>query len=119
MDPTISDEAAIGYLVVIFVCLGLLIGLLVVYVHTRGRSGPISALVFVVCGPVLGIVLFLIDAFRILARPEQSRLARQSAWFDDFSVVAYVGMEAAFGLGASLIASLIYMYSIRHELDNW
>ena len=116
MDQNTSDQITLGYLAV---CIGLLAGLIVVYKRTRGRSGPISALAFVVFGPVLGVVLIFIEAMRDAARTEVVRNSRISAGVDDFSIVTYVGMMAAIGLGASLIASILYMYSIRDELDEW
>ncbi|QDT73318.1 hypothetical protein [Lacipirellula limnantheis] len=116
MDRNPSDEAAYGYFVV---CLLTLVGLIVIYRSTKGRSGPLSALVFVALGPFLGVLLIFIDALRNAARTEQSRHIGISAGVDSFSMVAYIGKMAAFGLGASLVASILYLYSIRDELDGW
>ncbi len=116
MKRDASDEVALAYSVL---CLLLLAGLIVVYKCTRGRSGPISGLVFVVFGPVLGVALIFIDTLRNTARTEELRNLRVRQGVDDFSIVAYVGMMVAIGLGASLIASILYMYSIRDELDDW
>lgn len=115
MDRNASDEVAYGYWVV---CLFMLAGLVVVYRYTKGRSGPVSSLVFAAFGPFLGVLLLFIDVLRHATRTEESRRIRISAGVDDFSIVAYIGTMAAIGLCASLIASLLYMYSIRDELND-
>lgn len=102
------------------VCLLMLAGLIGVYRYTKGRSGPVSGLVFAGFGPFLGVLLIVIDAIRNAARTKDYRFAKQlAATDDDFSLVAYVGIMAVVGLGASLVASILYMYSIRDELDGW
>lgn len=111
--PHEASEIAFGYTVI---CLGLLAGLGVIYKHTRGRSGPISGLIFVLFGPVIGVALVVVNAIRYELGSEA---AKEAAKLNEFSIVAFIGMMAACGLGASLIASILYMYAIRDELDEW
>ena len=91
--------------------LGLLtFGLIALHFRTRGRSGPITALLFVLFGPALGVMLMI--GWLVGSRPRDPRSVElYGLHFSLFSeLMILLGVLAAF-MGAA-----IHGYRIRDEL---
>jgi hypothetical protein len=108
--PTSTSSSVDGEALVV-TAVGLAVSLLAILLYSRGRAWPISFVAFILSGPVLFVVTFVVEAFRAMAL----RTRRSS---DLAEALAKAG-PAAFvvsGLSAALIAAAIYAYSIRDEL---
>jgi hypothetical protein len=84
-------------------------GLLVLHFRNRGRSGPIAALLFVLVGPVLGVILMI--AWLLGSRRDSTKTELYGL---DVPVFFEVLLLAA--VLAAFIGAAIHGYRIRDEL---
>ncbi|QDT72723.1 J domain-containing protein [Lacipirellula limnantheis] len=93
-----------------FVLAGATLGLIASYGVTRGRSGPLAALLFVLFGPVLGVAA-MVASLLTTRNPEAADIEIFGIPFADFiELVVTLGVVAAF------IGSAVYAFEIRDEL---
>lgn len=88
----------------------LAIALWALNVRHRGRSGPVSALLFFLFGPVLGVAAIV--AWLPIADPRDP----DSSKLYGLSLNHFLALAAIAGLAAALIGAAIHGYRIRDEL---
>ena len=88
----------------------LLAAVILLHFRNRGRSGPIASLLFVLFGPVLGVILIL--AWLFTTDPRDSA----SSKLYGMQLNQFLEVAAIAGLAAALVGAAIYGYRIRDEL---
>lgn len=83
------------------------------HIHTDGKSSPLAALAFIVCGPVLGVLISIPYALREAARGGQSVDGRAPGTEE---VLNFAVLMVGFGLLAAAVTAAIVAYENRDYL---